>query len=88
MAQLDGVDLVVRTDRPAFGETRHQFAVAVPVDQAGEDHVGDVFIPAVDEEVRVKNALWLGNAGHDGIFTQLCRCGDLAGIAGRGDPFF
>jgi hypothetical protein len=62
--------------------------VAVPVNQARKDDVGDVFVPAVNEEVGVKDPLRLGNPGDDGVFTQFGGRRDLAGIGGRGDAFF
>jgi predicted CDP-diglyceride synthetase/phosphatidate cytidylyltransferase len=48
-----------------------------------KNDVGDVLIPAVDEEVGVKDPLRLGDPGHDGVFAQLRAAGIwLASLAG------
>ncbi|MNZ98618.1 hypothetical protein D3C78_1179090 [compost metagenome] len=86
-AQLDGIHPVIRADLPGLRQPCDGFTLAVQANQPGEDHVGDVLIPTVGEQIRVKVALWLENTGHHGVFTQFGGIRYQAGVGGRSDPF-
>ncbi|MNE17844.1 hypothetical protein D3C80_1108410 [compost metagenome] len=85
--QFNGVDPVVRADLPGLCQPRHRLALAVQTNQSGKDHVGDVLIPAIAEQIGIEVTLRFKNTGHHGVFTQLGRRRHQAGIAGRGNTF-
>jgi hypothetical protein len=85
--QLDGVGQIIGADLPGLRQSPFRLALAVQADQAAEDHVGHVLVPAVGEQIRVENPLRLRDARHHGVFTQLGGGRYPSSVAGRRDAF-
>ena len=85
--QLDGVGQIIGADLPGLRRAPFRFAPAVRADQAAEDHVGHVLVPAVGEQIRVENPLRLRDARHHGVFAQFGGGRHPSGVAGRRGAF-